>query len=143
MLGSKHGAVRNGTQADLCISRRLPLRPHRGQGQKHWQTLNLKLQEFLTEPYCWVRQLMLLTPVNSYREASQTGSAPHETHPVAPENHCRILEALEKVIPRSLHPHLKWWLQEPNVLKGQPLHPLSHTLQIFTDASSKGWGAHV
>ena len=25
-------------------------------------------------------------------------------------------------IPRSLHPHLQWWLKEENVLTGQPLH---------------------
>ena len=46
-------------------------------------------------------------------------------------------------IPRSLHPHLKWWLQEANVLQGQPLYPLSNALQIFTDASKEGWGAHL
>ena len=27
--------------------------------------------------------------------------------------------------PGSLHPHLKWWLQEDNVLQDQPLHPLN------------------
>ena len=143
-LGSKHGAVRNGTQADLCISRRLPLRPQRGQGQKHWQTLSLKLQEFLTESYCWVRQLMLLmrllTATEKQVKLGQLYMRPIQWHL---KNHCRILESLVKVIPRSLHPHLKWWLQEANVLKGQPVHPLTHTLQIFTDASSEGWGAHV
>ena len=52
---------------------------------------------------------------------------------------------LEKVIPLppSLHPHLDWWLDEGNVLKGQPLHPLRHALQLFTDASNKGWGTHL
>ena len=28
------------------------------------------------------------------------------------------------------------------MLLGQPLHPLKHALQIFTDASKEGWGAH-
>ena len=46
-------------------------------------------------------------------------------------------------VPRSLHPHLNWWLEESNVLPGQPLHPLKHALQIFTDASKEGWGAHL
>ena len=46
-------------------------------------------------------------------------------------------------IPRSLHPHLQWWLKEDNVLTGQPLHPIKHALQIFTDASMEGWGAHL
>ena len=26
---------------------------------------------------------------------------------------------------------------------GQPLHPLQHALQVFTDTSNKGWGAHL
>ena len=61
------------------------------------------------------------------------------------KNNWRVPESLEKVIPvpRSLHPHLRWWLEESNVLQGQPLHPLKHALQIFTDASKEGWGAHL
>ena len=39
--------------------------------------------------------------------------------------------------------HLKWWLEESNVLQGQQLHPLKHALQIFTDTSKEGWGAHL
>ena len=58
------------------------------------------------------------------------------------KNNWRLPESLEKVIPisRSLHPHLKWWLEESNVLQGQPLHPLKHALQLFTDTSKEGWG---
>ena len=61
------------------------------------------------------------------------------------KNNWRVPESLEKVIPvpRSLHSHLRWWLEEDNVLPGQPLHPLKHALQIFTDASEEGWGAHL
>ena len=57
----------------------------------------------------------------------------------------RVLESLEKVIPipRSLHPHLQWWLEEDNILQGQPLHPIKHALQIFTDASKEEWGTHL
>ena len=44
---------------------------------------------------------------------------------------------------RSLHLHLRWWLEEDNVLTGQPLHPIKHALQIFTDASKEGWGTHL
>ena len=29
------------------------------------------------------------------------------------------------------------------MLPGQPFHPLKHALQIFTDASTKGWGTHL
>ena len=61
------------------------------------------------------------------------------------KRHWHVPEVLEKVIPvpPSLHPHLDWWLDETNVLKGQPLHPLQHVVQLFTDASKEGWGAHL
>ena len=62
-------------------------------------------------------------------------------------NNWRVPETLEKVIPipKSRHPHLKWWLEEDKVLINQPLYPvaLKHALQIFTDASKEGWGAHL
>ena len=29
------------------------------------------------------------------------------------------------------------------MLTGQPLHPIKHALQIFTDASKEPWGAHL
>ena len=39
--------------------------------------------------------------------------------------------------------HLQWWLEEDNMLQGQPLYPLKHVLQIFTDISKEGWRAHL
>ena len=61
------------------------------------------------------------------------------------KRHWHVPEVLEKVIlvPQALHPHLDWWLDEANVLKGQPLHPLQHAVQLFTDTSNEGWGAHL
>ena len=61
------------------------------------------------------------------------------------KNNWRVPESLEKVIPipSSLHPHLQWWLKEDHVRTGQPLHPIKHALQIFTDASIEGWGSHL
>ena len=57
----------------------------------------------------------------------------------------RVPESLEKVIPAhmSLHPHLKWWLEESNVFQGQPLHSLKHALQLFTDTSKEGLKDHT
>ena len=61
------------------------------------------------------------------------------------KRHWRVPESLvrEIPVPRTLHPHLQWWTRETNVLLGQPLHPLHHAVQIFTDASKEGWGAHL
>ena len=48
------------------------------------------------------------------------GSAPYQTDRVAFEKQFSLSESLGKVIPlpRSLHPHLRWWLQEENALQG-------------------------
>ena len=53
-----------------------------------------------------------------------------------------VPESLEKPVlsPKSVYKHLEWWLQEENILVGQPLHPLQHTRQIFTDTSNVGYG---
>ena len=45
--------------------------------------------------------------------------------------------------PQVAVPPLQWWRKEDNVLTGQPLHPIRHALQIFTDVSIEGWGAHL
>ena len=35
-------------------------------------------------------------------------------------------------------------LQNPtNVMRGADLHPKDHSIQLFTDASNEGWGAHL
>ena len=61
------------------------------------------------------------------------------------KNYWRIPQSVEKVIPipRSLHLHLNWWLQDVNVYQGQTLHPRSHALLIFTDTSREGWDTNL
>ena len=39
--------------------------------------------------------------------------------------------------------HLKWWENQDNLLKGSPLHQKDHNLSLYTDASEKGWRAHL
>ena len=100
----------------------------------------------LSLPACPVRQLMpligLLTATEKQVHLGRLHTRPIQWHL---KNNWRVLESLQNVIPipRSLHPHLQWWLKEDNVLTGQPLHPIQHALQIFTDASKEGWGAHL
>ena len=49
---------------------------------------------------------------------------------------------LDQVVPllEEVREHLLWWLQDKNLLKGAPLHPPASQIQIFTDASTEGWG---
>ena len=111
-----------------------------------WQNLQGKIRELLALLTCSVREFMsligLLTATEKQVHLGRLHMRPIQWHL---KSKWRIPESLEKVIPlpRSLHPHLQWWLQESNVLTGQPLHPMQHALQIFTDASKEGWGAHL
>ena len=110
-----------------------------------WQSLQEKIQELLILSTCPARQFMsligLLTATEKQVHLGRLHMRPIQWHL---KNNWRVPESLEKIIPlpKSLHPHLQWWLQESNVLQGQPLHPIKHALQIFTDASKEGWGTH-
>ena len=110
---------------------------------ERWQALTDKIQSILSSPVCPVRQFLsligLLTATEKQGHLGRLHMRPMQWHL---KNNWRVPESLEKVIPvsRSLHPHLKWWLEESNALPGQPLHPLKH---IFTDVSKEGWGTHL
>ena len=114
--------------------------------EERWQTLTDKIRSILSDPVCPVRKFMsligLLTATEKQVHLGRLHMRPIQWHL---KNNWRVPESLEKVIPvpKSLHPHLRWWLEESNGLIGQPLHPLKHALQIFTDASKEGWGAHL
>ena len=113
---------------------------------ERWQTLTDKIRSILSDPVCPVRQFMsligLLTATEKQVHLGRLHMRPIQWHL---KNNWRVPESLVKVIPvpNSLHPHLRWWLEESIVLPGQPLHPLKHALQIFTDTSKEGWGAHL
>ena len=113
---------------------------------ERWQALQTKILEIMSSPVCPVRKLMsligLLTATEKQVHLGHLHMRPIQRHL---KNNWRVPETMEKTIPipKSLHPHLVWWLEESNVITGQPLHPLKHALQIFTDASKEGWGAHL
>ena len=114
--------------------------------EERWQALTDKIRSMMSDPVCPVWKFMsligLLTATEKQVHLGRLHMRPIQWHL---KNNWRVPESLEKVIPvpKSLHPHLRWWLEESNVLLGQPLHPLKHALQIFTDASNEGWGAHL
>ena len=125
-----------GYQFDLMSGRVRPT-PDR------WQSLQEKIQALLLLPACPVRQFMsligLLTATEKQVQLGRLHMRPIQWHL---KSNWRVPESLEKVIPipRSLHPHLQWWLEESNVLQGQPLHPVKHALQILIDASKRRVG---
>ena len=74
-----------------------------------WEDLNLDIQKLLSDPFCWIRQLMsfigLLTATEKQAHLARLYMRPIQWHLT---NHWRVPESLEKVIPfpRFLHPHL-------------------------------------
>ena len=124
---------------DLVTGRVLPT-------QDRWSTLKQKLKFIKDRNYCTVRQFMSLIGHLTATE-KQVWSGRLHMRPIQwhLKRDWHVPEVLERVIPlpHSLHPHLDWWLTESNVLRGQPLHPLQRALQVFTDASNEGWGAHL
>ena len=54
-------------------------------------------------------------------------------------------QSLDKIVPISqlIKDHLAWWMDPQNILKGSNLHQREHNMLMFTDASEKGWGAHL
>ena len=107
---------------------------------EHWQTLQTKIRDLMTGPVCQVWKLMslirLLTATEKQVHLGRLHMRPVQWHL---KNNWRVPESLDKQIPvpKSLHPHLRWWLEGDSVLQDQPLHPLKYALQIFTDASLK------
>ena len=112
--------------------------------QNRWESILQKLESILSKPSCrkFMSLIGLLTATVKQVPLGRLHMRPIQWHL---KRHWRVPESLEKEIPvsRSLHPHLLWWTKETNVLTSQPLHPLSHALQIFTDASKEAWGAHL
>ena len=147
-LAGEQGEVRTGSKTGFQL-RRLPVRPQGGQGQAHSRVLaDLNRQNIVNSVRSGVPGPAVHVPdrtSNSHRKASPSRSTSYETHTVAPEEQLEGTRITRKGDTRLqvAPPHLRWWLEESNVLPGQPLHPLKHAVQIFTDASKEGWGAHL
>ena len=61
------------------------------------------------------------------------------------QNWSPIRMSMDPQIPVTpwLKPHLKWGLQEANILKGQSVQPIPFTETVTTDASLVNWGGHM
>ena len=69
------------------------------------------------------------------------GMPSHEALSVSPQG---ALE-MDNLLPwtETISAHLEWWQNPTNMMKGADLHPKDHSIQFFTDASNKDWGAHL
>ena len=137
-LAGEQGKVRTGPKTGFQL-RRLPVRPQGGQGQTHTRALaDLNRQDIVNPVWSGVPGPAAHVPYrtsNSHRKASPLRSTSYETHTVALEEQ---LEGTGIIRKGDTRPQVT-----PPPLLGQLLHPLKHALQIFTDASKEGWGAHL
>ena len=141
-LGDEPSKIIVGTQTGVRICG-LPVRPLTQASQtdpERWESVLEKVESILTNTTCRVRKFMslmgLLTATEKQVPLGRLHMRPIQWHL---KRHWRVPESLEKEIPvpRSLQQHLRWWTKETNVLLGQPVHPLHHAIQIFTDASNE------
>ena len=111
--------------------------------QERWYILSQKINLLLGRQTCSVRQFMsligLLTATEKQVVSGRLHMRPIQWHL---KHHWHVPESLEKTIPipRSLHVHLRWWLDPAKVLKGQPLQPQTkvgaHTKEITRQEAS-------
>ena len=61
------------------------------------------------------------------------------------KEHWKFPQPLDSLLPwtEAISALLDWWQNPANVMKGSDLHPKDHSIQLFTDASNEGWGAHL
>ena len=61
------------------------------------------------------------------------------------KEHWRYPQSLDNLLPwtEAIAAHLDWWQNPSNVMRGADFHPQNHSIQLFTDASNEGWGAHL
>ena len=61
------------------------------------------------------------------------------------KEHWRYPQLWNSLLPWSetISALLEWWQNPANVIEGADPHPKDQSIQIFTDASNEGWGAHL
>ena len=79
------------------------------------------------------------------RENGPGGMPSHEALSVSPQGALEISSVVGQPpsLDRIISAHLEWWQNPTNMMRGADLHPKDHSIQLFTDASNEGWGAHL
>ena len=103
--------------------------------------LRLKSKHVLTAR-CLMSLIWLLASTENMIPEGRLHMRPFQFHL---EEHRRYPQSLDSLLPwtETISAHLDWWQNPTNVMKGTDLHPKDHSIQLFTDASNEGWGAHL
>ena len=103
--------------------------------------LRLKSKRVLTAR-CMMSLIGLLASTEKMVPEGRLHMRPFQFHL---KEHWRYPQSLDNLLPwtEAIVAHLDWWQNPSNVMKGADLHPKDHSIQLFTDASNEGWGAHL
>ena len=103
--------------------------------------LRLKSKHVLTAR-CLMSLIGLLASTEKMVPEGRLHMRPFQFHL---KEHWRFPQSLDSLLPwtETISAHLDWWQKPANVMKGSELHPKDHSIQLFTDASNEGWGAHL
>ena len=103
--------------------------------------LQLKSKHVLTAR-CLMSLIGLLASTEKMVPEGRLHMRPFQFHL---KEHWRYPQSLQSLLPwtEAISAHLDWWQNPVNMMKGADLHPKDHSIQLFTDASNKAWGAHL
>ena len=103
--------------------------------------LRLKSKHVLTAR-CLMSLIGLLASTEKMVPEGRLHKRPFQFHL---KEHWRYPQSLDSLLPwtETISAHLDWWQNPTNVMRGAELHPKDHSIQLFTDASNEGWGAHL
>ena len=103
--------------------------------------LRLKSKHVLTAR-CLMSLIGLLASTEKMVPEGHLHMRPFQLHL---KEHWRYPQSLDNLLPwtEAIAAHLDWWQNPSNMMKGADLHPKDHSIQLFTDASKEGWGAHL
>ena len=114
--------------------------------QERW----LKLQDFILRlkskhvltARCLMSLIGLLALTEKMVPEGRLHTRPFQFHL---KEQWRYPQSLDSLLPwtETISAHLDWWQNPANVMNGSDLHPKDHSIQLFTDASNEGWGAHL
>ena len=103
--------------------------------------LRLKSKHALTAR-CLMSLIGLLASTEKMVPEGRLHMSPFQFHH---KEHWIYPQSLDSLLPwtETISAHLDWWQNPSNVMRGADLHPKDHSIQLFTDASNEGWGAHL
>ena len=114
--------------------------------QKRW----LKLQDLITRlkskhvltARCLMSLIGLLASMEKMAPEGRFHMRPFQFHL---KEHWRFRQSLDSLLAwtETILAHLEWRQNPTNMMKGADLHPKDHSIQLFTDTSNEGWGAHL